>query len=181
MTREVDLVSYLPPFLAEYKETNMALTAQNPEFALVWKAAEKMLCNEFIALADEDGISRFEKILKVYPSVGETLEDRRTRVQNRWFNLTPYTVRVLAARLSALLGKDYNFFVCQNFEKAYELVLIIYSMDDRQVEEVEYILSTIVPANIMTGIIYESLHKGDIYWGAVVNEADIIEIKQRAL
>ena len=49
MIREVDLVSYLPPFLAEYQETNLTLTAENPEFALVWKAADQVLTNEFIA------------------------------------------------------------------------------------------------------------------------------------
>ena len=41
MIREVDLVSYLPPFLAEYKEINIALTAENPEFALAWEAADR--------------------------------------------------------------------------------------------------------------------------------------------
>ena len=45
MIREVDLVSYLPPFMAEYKETNITLTAENPEFILVWEAAEKVLKN----------------------------------------------------------------------------------------------------------------------------------------
>lgn len=62
MIREVDLVSYLPPFIAEYKETNITLTAENPEFVLVWNATDKTLKNEFIATADEYGISRFEKI-----------------------------------------------------------------------------------------------------------------------
>ena len=56
MIREVDLVSYLPPFLAEYQETNLTLTAENPEFALVWKAADRVLTNEFIVTADEYGI-----------------------------------------------------------------------------------------------------------------------------
>ena len=32
MIREVDLVSNLPPFVGEYKETNLALTAENPGF-----------------------------------------------------------------------------------------------------------------------------------------------------
>jgi hypothetical protein len=68
MIREVDLVSYLPPFIAEYKETNLTLTAENPEFVLVWKAADRTLKNEFIETADEYGISRFEKILHILPS-----------------------------------------------------------------------------------------------------------------
>ena len=38
MIREVDLVSYLPPFLAEYRELKAALEAEDPEFALVWRA-----------------------------------------------------------------------------------------------------------------------------------------------
>ena len=41
MTREVDLVSYLPPFLAEFKEIAVTLEAENPEFVLVWNAAER--------------------------------------------------------------------------------------------------------------------------------------------
>ena len=74
MIREVDLVSYLPPFIAEYKETNITLEAENPEFVLVWKAADRVLYNEFIATADEYGISRFEKILNILPSRDDTLQ-----------------------------------------------------------------------------------------------------------
>ena len=58
MIREVDLVSCLPPFMAEYKEIHTALTAEDPEFVLVWKAADRTLRNEFIATADEYGISK---------------------------------------------------------------------------------------------------------------------------
>ena len=53
MTREVDLVSYLPPFLAEFKEIAVALEAENPEFQIVWKATDKVLKNRFISTADE--------------------------------------------------------------------------------------------------------------------------------
>lgn len=91
MIREVDLVSYLPPFVAEYKETNLTLTAENPEFVLVWEAADRALKNEFIATADEYGIGRFEKILHILPSRDDTLESRRARVQSRWFTSLPYT------------------------------------------------------------------------------------------
>ena len=93
MTREVDLVSYLPPFLAEFKEIAVTLEAENPEFVLVWNAAERVLYNEFIETADEYGISRFEKILNILPSKEDTLESRRARVQARWFNTIPYTMK----------------------------------------------------------------------------------------
>ena len=99
MIRDVDLVSYLPPFIAEFREINSTLTAENPEFKIVWEAADRVLKNEFIATADEYGISRFERILKIYPSTEDTLESRRARVQARWFASLPYTWRMLLEKL----------------------------------------------------------------------------------
>lgn len=42
VAREVDLLSYLPPFMAEFKEIAVTLDAENPEFVLVWKAADRV-------------------------------------------------------------------------------------------------------------------------------------------
>ena len=68
MTKEVDLVSYLPPYLAEFKEISVALEAENPEFVIVWNAADRVLYNEFIATADEYGPrSRRREGLSMYP------------------------------------------------------------------------------------------------------------------
>lgn len=107
MIREVDLVSYLPPFVAEYKETDLTLTAENPEFVLVWKAADRALKNEFISTADEYGISRFEKILHILPSRDDTLEIRRARVQTKWFTTLPYTWKMFVQKVIGICGTDY--------------------------------------------------------------------------
>ena len=48
MIREVDLVSYLPPFMQTYKEPVAALEAENPEIQIVWKATDKVMKNRFI-------------------------------------------------------------------------------------------------------------------------------------
>lgn len=104
MIRDVDLVSYLPPFIADYKETNLTLTAENPEFVLVWKAADRALKNEFIATADEYGIGRFEKILHILPSINDTLEIRRARVQTKWFTVLPYTWRMFVQKIAGICG-----------------------------------------------------------------------------
>ena len=64
MIREVDLVSYLPPFMKEYKQIHAALEAENPEFSMIWNAADQTLRNAFIETADEYGIGRVEKMLQ---------------------------------------------------------------------------------------------------------------------
>lgn len=147
MIREVDLVSYLPPFLAEYKEINIALTAENPEFALAWEAADRALKNEFIATADEYGIARFEKILHILPSCDDTLESRRARVQSRWLTTLPYTWRMFLRKLIVLCGEN-NFTITKEFD-FYRIHLDVQLELFGQVEELERIIETILPCNMI--------------------------------
>lgn len=147
MIREVDLVSYLPPFIAEYKETNTTLTAENPEFVLVWKASDRVLQNEFIATADEYGIGRFEKILKILPSREDTLESRRARVQSRWFTSLPYTWRMFIQKLIALCGEN-DFTIAKHFD-FYRIALEVRLELFGQAEELERIIETMLPCNMV--------------------------------
>lgn len=147
MIREVDLVSYLPPFMADFKEVAVTLEAENPEFKIIWDAANQVLYNEFIATADEYGISRFEAILKILPSKEDTLESRRARVQARWFNAIPYTMKALISKLIALCG-DNNFTITKQFD-FYRLELEIHLELYGQVDELEYIINTMLPCNIV--------------------------------
>lgn len=180
MIRDVDFVDYyLPPFMQKYEEPVAALNAEEPEFVIVWKAVDRILYNHFVSTADEYGISRFEKMLSIYPDITDTLEKRRLRVQNRWFNSIPYTIKALLEKLKTLLGERYHFSVKSDFSHGYELILTVYSIDDSRSGEIDYLLSTMVPMNIVTGTVYESQHFGWIYFGAVMSEADIIEMKQR--
>lgn len=180
MIREVNLVSYLPPFIADYKEINIALTAENPEFALVWQAADRALKNEFIVTADEWGISRFEGMLGIMPYERDTIEMRRTRLLSRWYNESPYTIRMLAAKLEQLLGGRHNFSLHPGFEDGYGLLVVVYSTDDSQVEELKYLLATMVPMNMAVDIVYEPVTSGlTVYGGGLMEQADILEIRQR--
>lgn len=147
MIREVNLVSYLPPFMQNYKETVAALEAENPEFAIIWKATDKVLYNHFISTADEYGLSRFEKLLGIFPTSDDTIESRRSRVQSKWFNTIPYTLTVLLQKLTVLCG-DTSFIFTNNFKEGYTLTLVTDLELYGQVEELEYIINTMLPENI---------------------------------
>lgn len=148
MMREVDLVSYLPPFMQNYKETVATLEAENREFAIIWKATDKVLYNHFISTADEYGISRFEKLLGIFPTRDDTLESRRSRVQTKWFNIIPYTMKVLLQKLTVLCG-DTSFILTNNFVEGYTMNLVTDLELYGQVEALEYIINTMIPLNIV--------------------------------
>lgn len=151
MIREVDLMSYLPPFLAEFEEDEATLTAENPEFRLVWEASDRVLKNEFIATADAYGIARFEKFLGIFPSKGETLEDRRARVMMRWFVVLPYTVRRLIEKLVQCFGEG-NFKLTVD-HMHYRVEVEISSDQHSQKPELKHLLYVMVPCNMAIGII----------------------------
>lgn len=148
MIREVDLVSYLPEFMQGYKEPVAALKAEDPEFTIVWKGTDKILYNHFISTADEYGIRRFEKLLNISPSDEDTLESRRSRCQSKWFNRVPYSMRVFLQKLMVLCD-DTDFTVTDNFTEGYTLTVGTNLELYGQVEELEHIINTMLPENIV--------------------------------
>ena len=143
MIRQVDLVSYLPPYLQAYREQVAALAAENPEFLLIWDAVDKVLYNHFICTADEYGISRYEKILGIRPTEDDNLESRRSRVQIQWVNLVPYTMRTFVQKLKVLCG-DTSYAVSGNFKETYELSVITDLENVGQVDELNNLFQEIL-------------------------------------
>lgn len=178
MVREVDLVSYLPPFLAEYQETRLTLEAENPEFNLAWKAAHRVLKNEFIVTADEYGISRFETVLGIHPDPGDGLEDRRARLLYRWYTSYPYTWRMLLQKLASIPGAAGMYSISHNFCRGYEVFVDMYTDSGGIGSEVEYTLDFMLPANIIAWVTYE-IPEGNavVYAGGMLEEADILELR----
>ena len=148
MIREVDLVSYLPEFMKDYREPVAALQAMDPEFILLWKGADKVFYNRFLSTADEDGLSRYEEMMGIYPSEEDTLESRRLRVQTKWFNSVPYTMKAFIQRLEALCGAG-NFEISGDFETDYTLRIDTNLEEYGEVEQLEYLIGLIIPANIL--------------------------------
>ena len=142
MTRDVSLLAYLPPFMQDFTEIAATLNAEDPEFVIVWDSADRVLKNQFIATADEYGISRFEKILKILPSKEDTLESRRSRVQNRWFNDMP------CYRLTTLCA-DHGFTLTKYFTDAYTLEIHTDLELFGQVEEFERIIGSVITCNLV--------------------------------
>lgn len=148
MVREVRLEKYLPEFMQDYAEPVSALKAENPEFSIIWKAADRTMYNRFISTADEDGISGFEKMLNIYPTAGDTLESRRFRVQNRWFNNIPSTMKALIQKIT-ILCQDTDFEISDNFESGYVLKVDTNLEMFGKVMELEHILDSMVPCSVV--------------------------------
>lgn len=178
MIREVDLVNYyLPPFMQNYKESVETLNAEQPEFHLVWKAADRVLYNRFISTADEYGIARFEKILGIMPDKEASLESRRLSVQTAWISTAPYTIKTLINKMISLYGDD-NFTVEMDFSNSYELNVVLKTNMYNQYKDLVNLLENTVPANIVINVRVEMpvFFDLDIYSCAAISYVPIIQI-----
>lgn len=178
MIREVDLASYLPTFMQRYKEPVATLEAETPEFNIVWDGVDKILYNHFISTADEQGIARFEKILGIFPAKEDDLESRRVRVQSRWVNKLPYTVRVLVEKIR-ILSNGADFRIEADFRQGYRIVIHTALELTGQVGELEHIIDKVIPCSIVTDAMNHICGDvdGKMYIGGGMAYTDIIEIK----
>lgn len=141
MLRDVDLIKYLPLFVAEYEEIQEITESENPEFRLAIKKVDQAKDNQFIISADEEGISRFEKLLGIRHKEKANLEDRRKEILARWNDVSVYTYKGLILRLNQLLGVG-NYEMYPRFDD-YELEL-----EYRNKAGFESYIREIIPANI---------------------------------
>ena len=140
------LLSYLPPFLQEYRELKEILNAEEPEIDKLIQEIQQIKDNQFILSCNEQGIAKFESILKIVPNPDDNLEGRISRVIARWNDGIPYTYKGLIEKLDILCGVG-NYTLNANFDE-YELEIIVHLPLSGQSEELEYLLSYMIPANI---------------------------------
>lgn len=147
MIREIDLVSYLPPFMQNNETLVKTLEAENPEFNLLWKAADWTLKNVFIATADEYGIARIENILNLIPQKGETLNERRTKLMMKYNLRSPYTLPFLQEMLASAVGKE-NYII-EHLSEQYRIKICVLNQNVIQVKNIYNTVNPLLPGNMI--------------------------------
>lgn len=144
MLRTIRLIKYLPLYIQEYEEIQKIMTAENPELQLLADTSEDIKNDGFINTCGIYGITRFENMTGITPNDYDTLEARRRRILARWNNQLPYTWRVMLEKLDALCGAG-NYSASLS---GYVLTLVTNLGLSSQIDELDRLLDTILPANI---------------------------------
>lgn len=166
--KEIDLVSWLPKYLQEYREIKEIMSTENPEIEYLYGEINTTMDNQFIHTCNEKGIERFEKLLGIIPNHDDNLPGRISRVLSRWNDSIPYTYKGLIQKLNVICGEDKYFINLKNDE--YILELTVSLVFGGQVEELDYMLSYMIPANIVVECKNEVVNKLEdkIYLGGAV-------------
>ena len=95
------LIDYLPPVLQEIMEFMAINEAMQPEITDAWAALQRVMNNQFIDTATEDGVEMWETELDITPPATDTLDQRKERIKSFWVYGVVYTYNWLVGWLKA--------------------------------------------------------------------------------
>lgn len=142
-----NLIDYLPQVLKEIRELRTIFDAEQIETDNLWNGVYNVLNDQFVELATENGIERWEKILKITPKATETLDNRRFTILTRLSEELPYTMRTLERQLSSLCGTDGFKVELQNDD--YKITVKIDLIVKSKYADVDALLHRVIPANMI--------------------------------
>lgn len=146
-----NLIEYLPEFLRDVKEYNAILNlAEQPEIDELWKIKENALNDQFIVDATENGVSRWEKILRIVPKATDSLDIRKFSILTRINEQLPFTLTTLKEQLETLCGEG-EYEVKLDASK-YTLTVVIALTSKSNFNDVNLLLKRIVPANLIVNL-----------------------------
>nr|DAK42077.1 MAG TPA: tail protein [Caudoviricetes sp.] len=177
--RDIDIKSYVPPFLLKYSELKQLYESENPEFKQLNIETDNLLDNQFIGSTNEKGIARYEALLGISGMQEFSLEERQIKVYTAWIDDIPYTFNTLKERIERLCGKG-NFTLLIN-NNEHKVIITTHLEYQLQSEELERMLDIILPANmvlLITNSFDNTLQASFMYAGGGVVTTDYIELTE---
>ena len=142
-----EILKHYPYFERNIAEFQKISEAESAELLSAKTQKDKILANQFVMTADNDGILMFEKLYGIIANPGESLQFRRERILNRIRLLPPFTETFLRALLDKFIGEgSYTLAV----DYANYIIYINYGFLDENIKkEISIIIDKIKPSNMI--------------------------------
>lgn len=139
---------YFPKVYDGFTEIENLSQAEDYLFQHALQKLDELWKNSFIATCDEEGISNYEKMLRIVPNPSvEDLTFRKGRVLNRFAMIPSFTMPWLTVRLNELLGPG-KWTYSIDFDKR-ELVIETLQASEIWLHEISVTINQVKPANMV--------------------------------
>lgn len=123
---------------------------------------QKILLNQFVLTADENGLSMFENLYNIVPLATDTIEDRRKRILIRIQLQPPYTLKFLMNQLDKIIGPG-KYELDIDYDK-YQIRISSAAESQLYAQEISIIMGKIKPCNmqyISSPLVITKMNIGD--------------------
>ena len=166
------LKKYLPEFIGEIKEFQELDKVCSVEIDELREKLQQLQDNQFIELANSEGLSRYEQMLSI--PYTEDVATRRFNILNKYNSTIPFTLTWLTNMLNTTLGKG-NFLLDMNYG-AYTLTISVSASNEQHIATLYKDLRKKIPCNLILNITTLAPVEVDNYIGSYIRIADKIKI-----
>ena len=166
------LKKYLPEFISSIKEFQQIDATVSTEIDELREKLYQLQQNQFIETADDEGLSRYEKMLSIPYS--EDVTTRRFNILNKYNSTIPFTMMWLTNALNTTLGKG-NFLLDMNCN-SYTLTISVVSSKEHLIASLYEDLRKKIPCNLVLNITTLEPIEANKYMGIYIRTADEINI-----
>lgn len=143
-----DLKRMLPDWYEGLYETNLLMTIEQSLIDDLVTQINRAQSNLYISTADSETLAVYENMLRITRQNGDTLDMRRFRILTRLASQKPYTLRYLEELLSSFGDPA----TVENKYNEYRIIINSYFEKQGQMSDLDYLVRTIIPANLMAEI-----------------------------
>ncbi|WP_418927006.1 putative phage tail protein [Dysosmobacter sp.] len=143
----MELLDYLPDFMAGLKEMQELTKAEQPEIAAAIRAVRTAPDEFFITTLSPAGAKRWEEMLALPVQESAPIADRRFRILTKATEQRPFTLRRLKELMTTLCGED--GFTVAMVGSTFTLTVRVMLKVRQNYDDVETLLNRIVPENLV--------------------------------
>lgn len=147
---KLNLLDYVTEYLKKFKEIQEIMRTETVELEKLEYQQENLVNESFILTCNEDGLARYEKLLKITPLANDTVETRRFRVLSKWNTTIPYNFAYLEKQLATLCGE--NGYQIETDFVGRELIVKVELISKNMVDSVRSMLEDILPCNLIRNV-----------------------------
>lgn len=141
----MNLIEYWPSYLQEIVDFKQIANSEQPEVTAAVEAIRSAPKEFYLSTLTEYGVGRWEKILKIIPDEGDSLDTRRERIAAALMYRLPYTWKTLLTYLSTVSDDNTATLNADAYTLAVTIELSGY--DER--DALSTVLRQMVPANLV--------------------------------
>lgn len=163
---------YLPDFISGIKEFQELDKALTPELDQLNHTIQQVQQNQFIETANHEGLSYYERILKIRPD--KDIEIIRFNILSKFNSTIPFTMRWLQNSLNSTIGQE--SYLIDLDHTNYTLTISIMKHKEQLISHLRQELEDKLPAHLI--LVINVLSPIDIthYIGTYIQTSDTIEI-----
>ena len=166
------LNKYLPDFISSIKEFQELDKALTPELDELNHTIQQIQQNQFIETANHEGLSYYEKMLKIRPN--KDIEIRRFNILSKFNSTIPFTMRWLQNNLNSTIG--HGSYLIDLDHTNYTLTISIMKHKEHLITHLRQELEDKLPAHLILIINLLSPVEISHYVGIYIQSSDTIEI-----